>query len=225
MEYSAKQFLQDLENLSDNDVPPECKYIQALCNGIEDHKADFCKVLLSLGLIKNINYQQIESKYTPLMIAVEYERHELIKILLEHGADTEYTTIYGNTALLLAVIYQNHEIMKILLDAGANVNVINTSKYTPLMYAIDNSQIDDVKLLIEKGAKIDIDNLIMLIDTHDKDDVEILKLLMQGIKGKCCYGETCLNLAKGLCKLEHEIIKDDIINPLKIHTTETIKDE
>ena len=58
------------------------------------------------------------------MYASEYDHNiEIVKLLLEHGADINLPDNYGHTALMMASLEGNTEIVRLLLDQGADVNV------------------------------------------------------------------------------------------------------
>ena len=217
MEYSAEQFFKDLKIYTDL-APDTCKYEVALDDGIENNSINFCKVLLSSGLIKDINYR-IGRNYTFLHTAAEYGRLELVKILMEYSPNLECITCDGETALILAIKMRNIEIIKILLDAGANINTMDVNGKTVLMYAREAHEINIAKLLLERRVKFDLDdknNLKTLTYASENGQTKMVALLTQLEKEKCCYGKACLNLAKGTCMLEHDKPK---------YTSETIKDD
>ena len=56
---------------------------------------------------------------TPLHEAAGAEEHELVKVLLDHGADIEAQDNYGETPLHLAAGNNATEATKVLLEHGA----------------------------------------------------------------------------------------------------------
>jgi len=108
-----------------------------------------------------------EEGWTPLICASfksKYEEHtDLIKLLLEKGADLNAKTVkYGSTALMLASANGLVETAKMLMEAGADMNIKDKEDSTALIYALENGWIEIAKMLIEAGAQIDDKN---------KDDV------------------------------------------------------
>lgn len=206
MQYSAEQFTTDLMILSSGFESDEHKFERAYINGMMEENIYFCKVLLCAGMIKSIDYQCNDYEdYTVLMFAVEGSYEELVKILIEKGANLELRNIYGHTALMLTT---NCKIISMLLDAGANIDVIDSDGRTSLMYAVKSNNIDTTKLLIDRGASVNIcDNKGNTTLDYAPND-KFVKLLegKKTVEGKCSYGKSCLNLAKGMCKLEHEIL-------------------
>lgn len=75
---------------------------------------------------------QISAGLTLLHLAVQYNRTDLVKALLERGADTEVKTDYGETPLDQAAWKGYDESAILLLKHGANVNCATNLGYTPL---------------------------------------------------------------------------------------------
>ena len=77
------------------------------------------KLLLKLGA--NLNVRN-KSGDTPLHIAVEEGRIEIVEILLEAGADIQVEDHENNTPLHLAAIRGSLGIIASLVDAGASLH-------------------------------------------------------------------------------------------------------
>ena len=60
---------------------------------------------------------------TPLHIAVYKEKEDLVKILLEHGADVNVHDSFGHTPAHLAAMRGNLRILKLLEKAGARLDL------------------------------------------------------------------------------------------------------
>ena len=115
----------------------------------------------------DLNNTYFSNLYTPLMYAAKTSfttTSEMVKILLDNGANVNIGDEYGWTALHSACEYgPKLETVKILLNAGANVNVkaMNDSQnpgITPLHLAVfhytEEESIDVVRLLLEAGADV-----------------------------------------------------------------------
>ena len=83
---------------------------------------------------------------------------ELVRWLVEKGADIDAIDIYGCTALHRQSSFHSGNI-DVLLELGANPNTPNKNGETPLHYASGGGfKVKDVKKLIDNGAKINILN-------------------------------------------------------------------
>ena len=60
---------------------------------------------------------------------------EIVRLLLDAGANVDAANKHGDTALILAACNGRMEIVRLLLDAGANVDAANTKGGTALTLA------------------------------------------------------------------------------------------
>lgn len=89
------------------------------------------QVLLKRGST-DIN-QQDDTGRTPLMYACWNNAPDVVKQLLDHGADTDISDREGRTPLHCVAESGNAVIMDLLVKAGADVNAVNSVGTTPLM--------------------------------------------------------------------------------------------
>jgi ankyrin repeat protein len=89
---------------------------------------------------------------TALMLAVWHQRADVVRTLLQRGADFNHQDKEGDTPLHGAAWLGNLQILQMLLDAGANPNVKNKLGGTALMWAASYGQEQAVQLLLNKGA-------------------------------------------------------------------------
>ena len=91
---------------------------------------------------------------TPLMAAASYGNFELVKLLVEHGADVNHET--SKSALICASCTEYHDtvkILKFLIDNGANIDSTVCDITTALIEAIIHSKFLCVEFLLASGAK------------------------------------------------------------------------
>jgi hypothetical protein len=69
-----------------------------------------------------VNYSNTEDGTTPLQCAVQNRHAAVVKMLLDHGADTTIRNKQSETALWIAVCNGDKEISVLLINAGADVN-------------------------------------------------------------------------------------------------------
>lgn len=136
---------------------------------------------------------------TVLMLVAEYfrgkHRENVVRMLLDHGADVSLKNIYDLDALMFAAKHSRSDIkektIQILLDAGADVNSRGNDDGgdTVLMNMIEYSEIDStehtVRILLGAGADVNaIDDfgwtpLTYLIITRDHFEGNIKNYLLE----------------------------------------------
>ena len=89
---------------------------------------------------------------TPMMHAVVYDHVEVVRVLLEGGANVEMANAHQRTALYMAAWSGYLEVCRLLLDWGAKVDRQEKWKETPLHCAARWGYLSVVKLLVERGA-------------------------------------------------------------------------
>jgi ankyrin repeat protein len=107
---------------------------------------------------------------------------EVIKMLVEKGADVRVTTRGGKTPLHQASEKGHVEIAKLLLEKGADAMAADNDGWTPLHWASEKGDIEIVKLLLENGADVmvaDNDGWTPLHKASGEGHVQIVKLLLE----------------------------------------------
>ncbi|KAI0526531.1 hypothetical protein F5B22DRAFT_632999 [Xylaria bambusicola] len=91
----------------------------------------------------------IESEYNdsrPLSLAAEHKHTEILKLLLDRGANTEPGT------LSFAISCGHTNAIQLLLDRGADIESKDRFGFTPLFWAVIQRRLEIVKLLLHRGA-------------------------------------------------------------------------
>lgn len=111
--------------------------------------------------------------YTPLIMAVDSRRREIVNYVLDCGADVnQYCK--NETALHRAVFRNDLQITRDLIERGANVEArIQRSGITPALYSIIRGQPKMLDLLFEYDASMDITVNNKLVKEDIKNDPEI----------------------------------------------------
>ncbi len=104
--------------------------------------------------MQNRFYPTNKDIVTALMIAVDYNRLSVIRLLLEQGADVNIRDDDGDTALVRAVNWKFFTTVRLLLEKDANPNVQDDLRKTPLMKAAAGGSLAITDLLIQNGANI-----------------------------------------------------------------------
>ncbi len=97
-----------------------------------------------------------DDDYSALDFACFGNNFDIVKLLVEAGADINAVNNRNKTALRYAVGQDNEAIIEYLLDKGADVNVVCNRGSTALIAAAYLGAFSAVKLLAAKGAKLDV---------------------------------------------------------------------
>ena len=109
--------------------------------------AEIVNFLLSRGADVNAH----GSECTPLQVA-RGGGPEMVRLLLDSGANANEQNRYGETALLYAARLAEREIVEVLVQGGADPNIPNNHGVTPLAAATKNNHKSVVELLSKLGA-------------------------------------------------------------------------
>ena len=91
---------------------------------------------------------------TPLIVAAENARADLVGMWITSGADVAARSTNGEIALHSAALHSDPEIARILLEKSSPVDVVNRDGESPLYWAALSGSIEIVKLLVDHGAQI-----------------------------------------------------------------------
>jgi ankyrin repeat protein len=114
-----------------------------------DGNLDMVKLFVDAGMDVNVR-----SNDTALIAAAYYNRLDVVKYLIENGANVSYGTYYIDP-IVAAVRGGSVDIVKFLIASGSDVNDIGYDKATPLYVAAEMGRTEIAKLLIKNGAKVD----------------------------------------------------------------------
>ncbi|KAN0137681.1 Ankyrin repeat-containing domain protein [Lactarius tabidus] len=113
-----------------------------------------------LRLKADVNSQNDEG-LTPLQRASQVRREgqqDIMRLLLDHGANVDMRDNSGNTALHFAVSEGHPDIMRLLLDCDANVNMRDISGNTALHVAASEGHLEVARILLKLGANVNSQN-------------------------------------------------------------------
>lgn len=83
---------------------------------------------------------------------------ELVKLLLEYGADPNSTDQYGDTILGYTITQGYFESAKLLINEGADLNIEDEHGETPLFDAVYMEDLNMVQFLLDNGAYVNVEN-------------------------------------------------------------------
>lgn len=107
------------------------------------------------------------------------KRAEVVKMLVDAGANVNLKGEEGFTALMRAAVAGYADSTKALIEAGADLNLRDDNGNTAMMLAEDNSHSKIVRLLKDAGASEEGMNEIALIEAASQGNVEEVRILLQ----------------------------------------------
>jgi ankyrin repeat protein len=119
---------------------------------------------------------------SPLRAASELGHEQVVRLLLNAGADTNSDTPVHGSALNMAVSSEEVTIVSLLLKNGADVEAIWCNDGTPLIMAASKGHSEIVELLLNRGATLsatDSYGWTPLISAAAKGRTETVKLLLE----------------------------------------------
>ena len=138
--------------------------------GIEEKISDEEAVRLAEKIIEECDNEDIDAKVN------------VVKDLIEQGADVNAKDKDGMTALIVASRNGHREVVEMLISNGADVNAKDNSDWTALMRASIKGQSKIAELLIANGALVNskgVDGCTALIAAAFDGCNEIVKLLLE----------------------------------------------
>jgi ankyrin repeat protein len=116
---------------------------------------DIAKVRLLLSHGADVNAATKRGRTALLVAALSDGSAEIVRLLLEKGADPKAVDAFKTTTLRGAAIGNDTETMRLLMEAGVDVNAADFPGITPLMMAAGwNGNLPAVSLLLAHGAKV-----------------------------------------------------------------------
>ncbi|CAN9370155.1 unnamed protein product [Alternaria sp. RS040] len=130
-------------------------------------------------------WQKSNESITPLLVAARYGHENIVKMLLEHGADANYTSEHRNNASIYAKHNKQNSVIDRLIKHGANseqqtalheaaergdlarteelirsknarINALNGRRETPLIIAARSGHCEVADCLLKAGANLEI---------------------------------------------------------------------
>lgn len=138
---------------------------------------------------------------TALFIASQNGHVEIVRVLLDGGADTEIATSNAVTPLLVASSNGHAQVVKVLLKANANVEQVRSIGFTALLSASQFGHSAIVGMLLVSGADpnhADLNGFTPLhlssvtLGPQSEDIAKILLLFKAEIDRQSAFGATPL---------------------------------
>lgn len=122
------------------------------------YQNDLAAVKELIGSGADVNVVDGGLGMTALGRAVSMNNREIMRALLDAGAEVNRRDDTGQTALMRLAGWSTPELLRELLDAGAKVNLKDEEGNTALMKAAKWSDVKVVQALLDAGAKVNAKN-------------------------------------------------------------------
>lgn len=106
------------------------------------------------NVMKDINFKNRDG-ITTLFLAACNRHLNLVKALVNAGANVNSTSAQGVSPLFMMAEKGYSELVTYLVEQGADVNAMHSNYWTPILVAAENKRIDIVKYLYEHHARVD----------------------------------------------------------------------
>lgn len=101
-----------------------------------------------------VNVKSDKYNNTPLMCAAREGQKNIVKLLIDNGADPNIKDCIGATALHFALDSGDFAIVALLVNAGVDVNTRDITGGSPLSIAAARGYYEIVQLLLSNGADV-----------------------------------------------------------------------
>jgi ankyrin repeat protein len=153
--YGHKHLVQDLLD-AQADVNQVIGENTPLFLAVKMEDASLTRRLISAGA--NLNWLEVGYGPTILESAVYIGNKQIVKVLLDAGADVNHPASlrWGHTSLQIAVKEGDIQLVDMLLDAGADVNqpASRVGGQTALQIAVQEGNVQLVNILLDAGADV-----------------------------------------------------------------------
>ena len=162
--------------------------------------SDVTKMKSTLPLGFSVDLRDATGR-TPLMYAAFDGKLEVVKGLIERGADPSLEDNRGWNSLHLTSADGNPDIIELLLSNGPDIDSRTAEGFTPLMIAAFKAKLQAVKCLLEKGADPSLQdnrgwNLLHCASQGgDRRIIEVILTRVTDIDSRIATGATPLMIA------------------------------
>ncbi|MDH4271667.1 MAG: ankyrin repeat domain-containing protein [Candidatus Aminicenantes bacterium] len=139
---------------------------------------------------------------TPLHLAAQGRHLEVLRYLVDKGADLDALDNNGIAPLHILARSGQTEAARFLIEKGADIDIKDPVKLTPLNMAAESGLEAMVKMLIEKGANIENKHAYgrtpLVGAARERGDINVIRTLLDAgadVNSSDRWGETALDLA------------------------------
>lgn len=167
-----------------------------------NNRLEIAKMILENGQDPNIQFT--ERNTSPLLLAVSSNHPDMVKLLLEYGADVYFVGENKQNALDIARKKGFSKIEQLLLNTRVKYNIeqVKQTSQIRLLQAVSRGQLQQVRALLDQGADINVkeskSGQTPLISASFKQRIKLVQLLLDkgaDVHARDINGETALMAA------------------------------
>jgi ankyrin repeat protein len=166
------------------------------------NRLEIAKMILEKGQDPNIRFTKMNT--SPLLVAVSYNHPDMVKLLLEYGADVYFVGEKKQNALDIAREKGFSRIEQLLLNPRVKYNIKQVKQISQirLLQAVSRGKFEQVRALLDQGADINVkekkSGQTPLISASFKQRKNLVQLLLDkgaDVHARDINGETALMAA------------------------------
>ena len=192
--YLEPGFKKDLSSFQNAIIKGNTDEVERLINKYQNAHDAYGNEMKSFDIVNYDFKERSNNDGSPLYLAVSGKyKPEIVKILIENGADVNWKdnyygiSILTNACIQTNMIKKNTDIPRLLIENGADVNIHDKYGRSPIIYVCReniSTYYDLVKLLLDNGANVnDIQQYNNNNKTSNKNDNNTLLILECSKKG------------------------------------------
>jgi len=165
----------------------------AIAEAVDHSNAEMVSLLLDYGA----NPDAIWNRIHVVFEAASDGHPEIIRLLVEHGADVNAKDYEGKTVLLRPCVLSEPELVSLILSKGGEPDfLIAEDDMTPVKMAMHYNQPETVKALLKCGADVNLrthNKRTYLHEAADDVDLKMARILIEAgadVNAKVKFGNT-----------------------------------
>jgi hypothetical protein len=168
-------YLRHIIRFGPDDANTQAEFIEAL----QEHNFDVAATLLKNGANPSPMCKP-NHRCQPLATAAMNGDLEVMKFLINNGADLDGYNSYNDVALIYALENRQLAAAKLLVESGANVNIPNAFGISPFIGASNIGDTDLLTSMIQNGADLDGNYSILVEDGSEKGPRPLTAAILMG---------------------------------------------
>lgn len=178
----VKELVGKIKHINELDITNGYSYLHYAVISQYQETAEIVQILLDKKIDTEI--KEKFSQFTPLLMATYNGHYNIVRMLVENGADIHAIDKDNNNPFLWASFNGFYDITKLLLEHGADYNIQDNPGYTALMWAVSNSSEKMVDLILGYKPNLNVQNndkyTALYMAAREQNKKIFKKLLMLG---------------------------------------------